>query len=60
MNITYQPNFDFVADKFKNWTDDEKENNKFVMTWALAACGAANKSTLKNVSQLGTPLTLTS
>ena len=46
----------FIVDKLKGWTKVEQENNKFLITWALAACGATNKTSSKNVSQLGTPL----
>ena len=46
----------FVIEKMEDWSDVEQENNKFLTTWALAACGATNRTSQKFVSQLGSPL----
>ena len=30
----------FISDKLKKWSSEEREDAKFLTTWALAACGA--------------------
>ena len=47
----------FISDKIKNWTNEEREDAKFLTTWALSACGATHKTGAgKSTSQLGHPL----
>ena len=48
---------EFVRNKTKTWSDADQDGAKFLTTWALAACGATNKTAGgKGASQLGLPL----
>lgn len=47
---------DFVIDNIKTWDVVAQDSAKFLMDWALAACGAVNAKGGKLVSQLGAPV----